>query len=108
MKLGNYMKMWATRNNSNPYFIIKEEHRPGEAQKLRIADDIIDGMITERQFVIPITAKLSSRLAVSEILLCIEPDRVYFISKFPRRLLGDDDVSSGMFHLICQPSCRVV
>jgi len=97
MKLGNYMKFRAARNKSDPYFIIQEEHRSEEAQKLFIAHDIIERMIRERQFMMKaISVKLSSRLAVNEILLCLEPGRFYFISRFPRSLLQDDDFSTGM------------
>jgi hypothetical protein len=91
------MKLRATRAKSDPYFIVQEEHRSEAAQKLFIAYDIIERMIRERQFVMKaVSVKLSSRLAVNEILLCLEPDRVYFISRFPRPLLQDDDFSAGM------------
>jgi hypothetical protein len=101
MKLGHYMKFRATRSKNDPYFIIQEEHHSEEAQKLFIAHDIIERLIRERQFVMKaVSVKLSSRLAVNEILLCLEPDRVYFISRFPRSLLQDDDFSTGMSSLL--------
>jgi hypothetical protein len=101
MKLGHYMKLRATRSKNDPYFIIQEEHHSEDAQKLSIAHDIIERMIRERLFVMKaVSVKLSSRLAVNEILLCLEPDRVYFISRFPRSILQDDDFSTGMSSLI--------
>jgi hypothetical protein len=98
MRLGKYMKLQATRSKTDPYFIIQEEHHSEGAQKLPIAHDVIERMIRERQFTMrAASVKLSSRLAVNEIFLCIQSDQVYRISRFPRSLLQDDEFAGTSF-----------
>jgi hypothetical protein len=96
------MKFRATKND--PYFLVQEEHRSEAAYKLIIAHDIIEKMIRERQFAMKaVSVKLSSRLAVNEILLCLKPDYISPISRFPRSLLQDGDFSSRMSFVVVAP-----
>lgn len=84
------------RAGHTPYFTIQEEHRGEEAMQISITPDIIDRMIQNGQFSMGrVEIKLSSRVATTEILMCLTAGEYFPISRFPRSLLLDEDSSES-------------
>jgi hypothetical protein len=93
-RLGKHLKFLAL--SWQPYFVIQEEHRSQEAMKVLISHDVIETMISSCRFKMKLfSVKLSSRLAVSEILLSLTPNEMYHISHFPRSFLQDESYNTG-------------
>ncbi|KAL8689851.1 MAG: hypothetical protein Q9218_004571 [Villophora microphyllina] len=77
----------------NPAFIIQEKHRGQNAESREITPAVIDRMIGRRRFNLGrITIHLSSKLAVTEMFLTVNPGELHPISGFPRSLLQDEGV----------------
>ena len=80
------------------YFIIQEEHRGEQAKQAFISPDVIERMIRTCQFKMSkINVELSNKLAATEISLCLGPEGPFPISRFPRSLLQDEDLSQSKF-----------
>ena len=80
------------------YFVIQEQHRGEQAKQAFISPDVIEGMIHTCQFKMSkIKVELSSKLAATEILLCLGSEGAFPISRFPRSLLQDEDLSHSKF-----------
>ena len=74
------------------YFVIQEEHRGQHAERVSVPTDVIERMISKRQFKMDsVSIQLSTKLVLTEILLHMGPGDVYPISRFPRSLLQDED-----------------
>ena len=72
--------------------MIQEVHRENSAESAAISSDVIERMIRQGQFSMSkITLQLSSKLAETEISLCLSNAETYTISRFPRSLLQDED-----------------
>ncbi|KAI4204204.1 MAG: hypothetical protein LQ350_001395 [Teloschistes chrysophthalmus] len=77
----------------NPAFIIQEKHSGQNAESREITPAAISGMIGRRRFSLgKITLTLSSKLAVTEMFLTVNPGELLIISGFPRSLLQDEGV----------------
>lgn len=80
------------REEHTPYFTIQEEHRGEQAMQTFITPDIIDRMIQNGHFSMGrVEIKLSSKVATTEILMCLTKGEYFPISRFPRSLLLDED-----------------
>ncbi|KAL8635069.1 MAG: hypothetical protein Q9228_007406 [Teloschistes exilis] len=81
----------------NPAFIIQEKHSGQNAESREITPAAIDRMIGRRRFSLgKITLRLSSKLAVTEMFLTVNPGELLIISGFPRSLLQDEGVRERM------------
>ncbi|KAL9047302.1 MAG: hypothetical protein Q9214_000088 [Letrouitia sp. 1 TL-2023] len=92
-ELGRFMKDKVHIHRGHiPYFTIQEEHRGEQATRVFITPDIIDRMIQNHQFSMGrIDIKLSSKLATTEIFMCLSEGEYFPISRFPRSLCLDED-----------------
>lgn len=74
------------------YFVVQEEHRGYDAEQITLTSEVIERMIRNSQFKMnKVTVELSTKLATTEILLCLGKGSKFPISKFPRSLLQDED-----------------
>jgi hypothetical protein len=95
-RLGKHLKFLAMK--WQPYFVIQEEHRSQQAERVLISQDVIETMISSCRFKMKLfSVKVSTRLAVSEILLSLTSNEMYHISHFPRSFLQDDSYNTGKY-----------
>ena len=77
-------------SSNDIYFVIQEEHRGQEAQTIHITTNIISDMIQAGNFKMKVHITLSTKLATTEIFLCLGNEGIFPISRFPRSLLEND------------------
>ncbi|TVY16534.1 Phospholipase A I [Lachnellula arida] len=86
LEFGNFLNSSHERSQG-PYFIVRERDNPQQAEQLPIDKKLISDLMIKLKWRMPcIHFKLSSTLAVMEIVLCIRKNEELHISGFPRRL----------------------
>lgn len=94
-ELGHFISRYV-QGGYHPHFVIQERYREGVSESVEIGSDVIERMIRQGHFSISkITVHLSSKLAVTEISLCLDDVERHSISRFPRSILEDDNYKSG-------------
>ena len=102
-ELGRFMKDKIQAGNK-AYFVIQEEYRGQHAKQLHIEPDVIDRMIKGQRFSMEkAEIELSSKIATTEILLCLAVGKRFPISRFPRSLLQDEDSTERSKHNLAYP-----
>jgi hypothetical protein len=95
-RLGKHLKFLMVTSKKELCFIVQEEHDSRGAEKAVIPQSVIEGMISERRFKMKIiSVKISSRMSVSDIFLCVAPGEMNHISGFPRSLVLDETTRTG-------------
>lgn len=75
------------------YFVVQEEHSGYDAVQIQITKEILDNMITRGHFKIDHRVVLAIEKSNTEILLNLGPDDIHPISRFPRSLLADQEIT---------------
>lgn len=87
----------AHERTEGPYFIIREQNRPQDAEQVLITPDILSGLIFERKWKLkPLQITISNSVALTEIVLCINKNEEFPISGFPRTLRDEGPGSSKL------------
>lgn len=98
-ELGRFLK-GKLQHDREPYFVIQEKHRGQHAKQLIMSLDVVERMISQSQFKMGnITIHLSSKIAETEIFLCLKDGEPHSISRFPRSLLLDEDIKDSRYPL---------
>lgn len=75
------------------YFVVQEEHNGYNAVQIQITWEILNNMITRGDFKIDHRIYMTNNKSNTEILLNLGGDGTYPISRFPRSLLADQEVT---------------
>jgi hypothetical protein len=90
-QLGRFFQQRRLENPTHLRFVIKEQDKVARREHLvEITDTLISRMTKQGSFEIPIAIHISSRLAISDIWLSMNQERVFPISGFPRCLFDDE------------------
>jgi len=95
--LGRYI-LDCMKGNFEPHFIVREERKYENAQKVPISEDVLEDMYIRGRFIMdPLRITVSKQLSRTSISLCLQ-DGPYLhsfdsnlpISGFPRTLMTED------------------
>lgn len=79
------------KNGCNPYFMIREKDKVS-TERVTLDSDVIEQMIRQNSYKMKsITVQLSNKLAMTEMILFLNEEENFPISRFPRSLLEDMD-----------------